>query len=313
MLHEAAGMNLPEVRMRVLKRRRDPAAVNSRLIRRPIQRMFWLFLLPMTAAFCIGFVYPFLKGLFLSFCKFKTTSKWTWVGLSNYVKAFHDESFLYSFGYTAVFAIVSLIIINVLAFAVAYALTQGIKGTNVFRTVFFMPNLIGGIVLGYIWSMIFDGILSHYGTSILLNTKLGFWGLIILMCWQQIGYMMIIYIAGLQAVPEDMLEAAKIDGCSDFKIVLKIVTPLARPSLIVTATMVLNFVWNEYIFSINFLTGSKNETLASGLYSLQATEMSGSWPVFAAAAILVSLPVLVIFFFSQKYMTSGLTSGGVKG
>ena len=115
MLHEAAGMNLPEVRMRVLKRRRDPAAVNSRLIRRPIQRMFWLFLLPMTAAFCIGFVYPFLKGLFLSFCKFKTTSKWTWVGLSNYVKAFHDESFLYSFGYTAVFAIVSLIIINVLA------------------------------------------------------------------------------------------------------------------------------------------------------------------------------------------------------
>ena len=96
MLHEAAGMNLPEVRMRVLKHRRDPAAVNSRLIRRPIQRMFWLFLLPMTAAFCIGFVYPFLKGLFLSFCKFKTTSKWTWVGLSNYVKAFHDESFLYS-------------------------------------------------------------------------------------------------------------------------------------------------------------------------------------------------------------------------
>ncbi len=181
----------------MLKRRRDPAAVNSRLIRRPIQRMFWLFLLPMTGAFCIGFVYPFLKGLFLSFCKFKTTSKWTWVGLANYGKAFADESFRYSFGYTAIFAIVSLIIINVLAFAVAYALTQGIKGTNVFRTVFFMPNLIGGIVLGYIWSMIFDGILSHYGTSILLNTKIGFWGLIILMCWQQIGYMMIIYIAGL--------------------------------------------------------------------------------------------------------------------
>ena len=151
----------------MLKRRRDPAAVNSRLIRRPIQRMFWLFLLPMTGAFCIGFVYPFLKGLFLSFCKFKTTSKWTWVGLANYGKAFADESFRYSFGYTAIFAIVSLIIINVLAFAVAYALTQGIKGTNVFRTVFFMPNLIGGIVLGYIWSMIFDGVLSHYGTSIL--------------------------------------------------------------------------------------------------------------------------------------------------
>ena len=231
MLHEAAGMNLPEVRMRVLKRRRDPAAVNSRLIRRPIQRMFWLFLLPMTAAFCIGFVYPFLKGLFLSFCKFKTTSKWTWVGLSNYVKAFHDESFLYSFGYTAVFAIVSLIIINVLAFAVAYALTQGIKGTNVFRTVFFMPNLIGGIVLGYIWSMIFDGILSHYGTSILLNTKLGFWGLIILMCWQQIGYMMIIYIAGLQSVPEELIEAAKIDGANGWQTLFHVTIPCVMPSI----------------------------------------------------------------------------------
>ena len=123
--------------------------------------------------------------------------------------------------------------------------------------------------------------------------------------WNMKGY--------FDTIPVEIEEAAKIDGSTDFQIVIKIVTPLARPSLIVTATMVLNYVWNEYIFSINFLTGSKNETLASGLYSLQATEMSGSWPVFAAAAILVSLPVLIIFFFSQKYMTSGLTSGGVKG
>ena len=163
----------------MLKRRRDPAAVNSRLIRRPIQRMFWLFLLPMTGAFCIGFVYPFLKGLFLSFCKFKTTSKWTWVGLANYGKAFADPkaSGMRS-GYTAIFAIVSLIIINVLAFAVAYALTQGIKGTNVFRTVFFMPNLIGGIVLGYIWSMIFDGVLSAITERPYCSRRrYGFWGL----------------------------------------------------------------------------------------------------------------------------------------
>ena len=123
--------------------------------------------------------------------------------------------------------------------------------------------------------------------------------------WNMKGY--------FDTIPVEIEEAAKIDGSTDFQIVIKIVTPLARPSLIVTAIMVLNYVWNEYIFSINFLTGSKNETLASGLYSLQATEMSGSWPVFAAAAILVSLPVLIIFFFSQKYMTSGLTSGGVKG
>ena len=170
-----------------MKRRRNSGSVNSYLLRRPIQHWFPVFLLPMVAAFCIGFVWPFLQGLFLSFTKFKTTSKWSWVGIENYLKAFQDQSFRYSFGYTALYAIISLVLINVLAFMVAYALTQKIKGSNLFRTVFFMPNLIGGIVLGYIWSMIFDGLLSAYSTSILTNTTWGFWGLIILMCWQQIG------------------------------------------------------------------------------------------------------------------------------
>ena len=128
-------------------------------------------------------------------------------------------------------------LINVLAFAVAYALTQGIKGSNLYRTVFFMPNLIGGIVLGYIWSMIFDGILSRYGTSILLETKYGFWGLIILMCWQQVGYMMIIYIAGLQAVPEDMLEAAKIDGANRWQQIVHVTLPSLLPTIITLTLM----------------------------------------------------------------------------
>ncbi len=213
------------------KTRRDPAAVNSRLIRRPIQRCCWLFLLPTFAAFCIGFLWPFAHGLFLSFCKFKTTRKWTWTGLENYVRALSDDSFVHSFWYTALFAIVSLLLINILAFAVAYALTQGIKGSNLFRTVFFMPNLIGGIVLGYIWSMIFDGFLSRYGTSILLKSEYGFWGSIILLCWQQIGYMMIIYIAGLQAVPEDMIEAAKIDGANSWQTLWRVTIPNVMPSI----------------------------------------------------------------------------------
>ena len=200
--------------MKQIKRKRDAAALNSRLIRRPIQRMVWLFLLPTFAAFCIGFLYPFLQGVFLSFCKFKVISQWDWVWFDNYIKAFSDSSFLHAFWFTALFAFVSVLFINTLAFAVAYALTQGIKGSNLFRTVFFMPNLIGGIVLGYIWSMIFDGILVKYNSSVVLNSKFGFWGLIILICWQQVGYMMIIYIAGLQAVPEDMLEAARIDGAT---------------------------------------------------------------------------------------------------
>ena len=204
---------------------RDPAAHSSRLIRRPIQRMVWLFLLPTFAAFCIGFLYPFFKGAFLSFCKFKLTSQWTWVGFSNYIKALSDSSFLHAFWYTALFAFVSVVFINVLAFTVAYFLTKGIRGSNLFRTVFFMPNLIGGIVLGYIWSMIFDGFLVKYNTSVVLNSTFGFWGLIILICWQQVGYMMIIYIAGLQSIPEDMLEAARIDGANNWQTLWKITIP----------------------------------------------------------------------------------------
>ena len=211
--------------MKRLHRKRDAAALSSRLIRRPIQRMVWLFLLPTFAAFCIGFLYPFLKGAFLSFCKFKLTSQWTWVGFDNYVKAFSDSSFLHAFWYTALFALVSVAFINLLAFTVAYFLTKDIKGSNLFRTVFFMPNLIGGIVLGYIWSMIFDGILVKYNTSVVLESKYGFWGLIILMCWQQVGYMMIIYIAGLQSIPEDMLEAARIDGANSWQTLWKVTIP----------------------------------------------------------------------------------------
>ena len=211
--------------MKRLHRKRDAAALSSRLIRRPIQRMVWLFLLPTFAAFCIGFLYPFLKGAFLSFCKFKLTSQWTWVGFSNYVKAFSDSTFVHAFWYTALFAFVSVLFINVLAFTVAYFLTKSIKGSNLFRTVFFMPNLIGGIVLGYIWSMIFDGILVKYDTSVVLESKYGFWGLIILICWQQVGYMMIIYIAGLQSIPEDMMEAARIDGASNWQALWKVTIP----------------------------------------------------------------------------------------
>lgn len=211
--------------MKRLHRKRDAAALSSRLIRRPIQRMVWLFLLPTFAAFCIGFLYPFLKGAFLSFCKFKLTSQWTWVGFSNYVKAFSDSTFVHAFWYTALFAFVSVLFINVLAFTVAYFLTKSIKGSNLFRTVFFMPNLIGGIVLGYIWSMIFDGILVKYDTSVVLESKYGFWGLIILICWQQVGYMMIIYIAGLQSIPEDMLEAARIDGANSWQMLWKVTIP----------------------------------------------------------------------------------------
>ena len=254
-----------------MKKKRDYTAFNSKLIRRPIKRCVWLFLLPTFAAFCIGFLYPFAKGLFLSFCKFITTRNWQWVGIDNYIKAIKDPSFLHAFWYTALFALVSLIFINLLAFMIAYALTQGIKGSNLFRTVFFMPNLIGGIVLGYIWSLIFDGILTKFGTSLLLETKYGFWGLIILMCWQQVGYMMIIYIAGLQSVPESLHEAAKIDGASKWQTLIHVTLPNMMPSITICTFLTLT---NSFkLFDQNLaLTDGRPFQMVNG-QTIKTTEM----------------------------------------
>ena len=255
----------------VESKKRDGAALNSRLIRRPIQRLYLVFLAPTFAAFCLGFLYPFVKGIFLSFCRFKTTSKWTWVGLENYVNAFKDSSFAHAFWYTALFAVVSLVVINVLSFAVAYALTRGIRGTNIFRTVFFMPNLIGGIVLGYIWAMIFDGVLSRYGTSVLLRTEYGFWGLQILMAWQQIGYMMIIYIAGLQAVPEDILEAARIDGASAWQTLWKVTIPNVMPSITICTFLTLT---NSFkLFDQNLALTAGRPFIQNAGETVKTTEM----------------------------------------
>ena len=204
---------------------------HSSMTRRSMRKWSWLFIGPVLVSFIIGFVWPFIRGVYLSFNNFKIISHPTFVGFENYIKAFSDKTFFHAFWFTALFALVSVILINLLAFAAAYALTQGIKGTNIFRTVFFMPNLIGGIVLGYLWSMIFDGILSAYQTSILMKAEYGFWGLIILILWQQIGYMMIIYIAGLQAVPGDMLEAAEIDGATRTQTLFRVVIPNVMPSV----------------------------------------------------------------------------------
>ena len=180
------------------------------MFKKPKRKLYALiFVLPTFAAFVIGFIYPFFRGIYLSFFQFQIVSKTKFVGFDNYIRAFQDESFLRSFWFTLGFVVVSVILINLIAFFVAYALTLKIRGSNVFRTVFFMPNLIGGIILGYIWHQIFDGLLRNLDMpSLVTNETLGFWGLVILMCWQQAGYMMIIYIAGFQSVPADLYEAA---------------------------------------------------------------------------------------------------------
>ncbi len=257
-----------------------------------------LFMGPVVAAFAIGFVWPFIQGIYLSFCKFRLIRDAKFIGFGNYLKALQDASFRHAFWYTALFAIVSLVIINVLAFTVAYVLTQGIKGSNLFRTVFFMPNLIGGIVLGYIWSMIFDGILSRYGTSILLESRYGFWGLVILVAWQQIGYMMIIYIAGLQAVPEDMLEAAKIDGANRTQTLFRVTIPNVMPSITICTFLGLTNGFKLFDQNLALTAGQPfiiqpdgssiktTEMLALNIYSTFYNSKSSSTGVAQAKAVL---------------------------
>ena len=234
-------------------------------------KKYWpIFLLPTMAAFLIGFIIPFIEGIYLSFCNFTTIKDAKFVGIQNYIEAFKDSNFLGSFKFTTLFAIVSLVLINVLAFLVALALTQNIKGKNIFRTVFFMPNLIGGIVLGYVWQLNFDGIFVKFDTALKLNETLGFWGLVILVGWQQIGYMMIVYIAGLQAIPGDIQEAAMIDGATRMQRLFKITIPNMMPSITICTFLTIT---NSFkLFDQNLaLTGGeplhKTEMLALNIYS----------------------------------------------
>ena len=239
--------------------------------KRQLNRYFPIFVLPTFVAFCIGFIYPFLHGIYLSFCTFKTTSDAKFVGISNYIKAFADPGFLHAFWFTALFTVVSVIAINVLAFLVAYVLTSGIRGANAFRTVFFMPNLIGGVILGYIWQLIFNGILQNYSTNIKLNATFGFWGLIILLCWQQVGYMMIIYISGLNSIPDSLYEAARVDGATRGQILLRITLPMMMPSITICTFLTLT---NSFkLFDQNLALTAGEPGIQSAGNKMESTEM----------------------------------------
>ena len=204
-------------------------------------KKYWpIFVLPTFAAFIIGFIVPFIEGIYLSFCKFTTIRDASFVGLSNYVEAFKDNTFTHAFGFTAVFAVVTLVLINVLAFAIALALTQKIKGTNIFRTIFFMPNLIGG-----------------------------FWGLVILICWQQIGYMMIVYIAGLQAIPGSLNEAAMIDGANKWQRLIHVTIPNMMPSITICTFLTITNSFKLFDQNLSLTGGEpmhQTEMMALNIY-----------------------------------------------
>lgn len=234
-----------------------------------LKKYFPIFALPTVAAFAIGFFVPFIMGIYLSFCKFTTVTDAKFVGIDNYLKIFSDKTFGHSLWYTAAFTVVSVVLINVLAFAVAMLLTKGIRGTNVFRTVFFMPNLIGGIVLGYIWQLLLNGILANYQKTLTYNAAYGFWGLVVLMCWQQIGYMMIIYISGIQNIPGELIEAAKIDGATPVQILKNVTIPMVMPSITICTFLTLTNSFKLFDQNLALTNGepsNMSELLALNIY-----------------------------------------------
>lgn len=240
------------------------------IMEKAIKKYFPIFVLPTFAAFVIGFILPFILGVYLSFCEFTTVTDASFVGLKNYIRILGDSTFTHSLWYTALFTIVSVPVINILAFAVAALLTKGIKGTNIFRTVFFMPNLIGGIILGYIWQLILNGILANYERTLTYSSAYGFWGLIILMCWQQVGYMMIIYIAGLQNIPGDLIEAAKIDGANAGQLLRHVTLPMIMPSITICSFLTLTNSFKLFDQNLALTAGepsNKSEMLALNIYN----------------------------------------------
>ncbi len=261
-----------------------------------MKRYFPIFALPTLIAFIVGFVIPFILGVYLSFCKFTTVTDAQWIGFSNYTKIFSDGDFLHALGFTVLFTIVAVITINVFAFMIALALTKGIKGTNIFRTVFFMPNLIGGIILGYIWQLIINGVLSYFGKTITFDASYGFWGMIILMNWQSIGYMMIIYVAGLQNIPGELIEAAQIDGASRWATLFKVKIPMLMSSITICTFLTLTNSFKMFDQNLALTAGApsnKTQMLALNIYKT-FYDRPGTEGVGQAKAVIFFLIVAAI-------------------
>ena len=277
------------------------------MVGKTIKKWWPIFVLPTLAAFIIGFLWPFIWGIYLSFCKFTTVQDVTFVGFSNYQKILLDNTFSHAFWLTVAFAFISSILINVLAFAIALALTKGFKGTNAFRTVFFMPNLIGGIVLGYIWQTLLNGLLSKWGQPLLaLSAKNGFIGMLILLCWQQIGYMMIIYIAGLQNVPDDLIEAAEIDGAAKWDILWKIRVPMVMSSITICVFLTLTNSFKLFDQNLALTGGDPNhatEMLALNIYQTFYARAGMQWKGYGQAKAVIFCALVIIISLVQLQAT----------
>jgi raffinose/stachyose/melibiose transport system permease protein len=269
-----------------------------------LKKYFLFFVGPALLAFMIAFVIPFIMGVMLSFSRFTTVMDITWIGFNNYIRAFSNPDFLNALRLSAAFTVVSVIIINTAAFALALLLTRGFRGTNMFRTMIFMPNLIGGIVLGYIWQFIINGFLSIFGVTITVDPKYGFWGMIILTNWQFIGYMMIIFIAGLQNIPGEILEAAKIDGAGPFTVLRKIIIPMVMPSITITLFMTITNSFKMFDQNLALTAGGPGKRTAMVALDIYNTFYSRSgWEGVGQAKSMMFFLMVVLIALVQLSIT----------
>lgn len=271
-----------------------------------IKKYFPLFVLPTLAAFTVSFIIPFVMGIYLSFNKFTTVANAKWTGIDNYVRAFKNSDFLNALWFTALFTAVSVITVNVLAFLLALALTRALRGTNIFRTIFFMPNLIGGIVLGYIWNLIINGVLNRFGVDITYSAKYGFWGLVVLTNWQLIGYMMVIYIAGLQNIPRDLGEAAEIDGATAWQSLRHVTIPMLMPSVTICTFLTLTNSFKLFDQNLALTAGAparKTSMLALDIYNTFYGR--AGWQGVGQAKAVIFFIIVAVIAFAQLKFTGG--------
>ena len=275
-------------------------------MKRSIKKYAPIFLLPITIAFLFAFAVPFVMGVGLSFADFTTVTDAKWVGFQNYIDAFTSSSdFLHSLGFTALFTVVSIITVNVFSFILALLLTRGIRGTNLFRSVFFMPNLIGGIVLGYIWNLLINAVLSSFGVDITYKAEYGFWGLVILTNWQLIGYMMVIYVAGLQNVPNDLIEAAQIDGASPLKTLFSVKIPMVMPSVTICMFLTLTNSFKMFDQNLALTAGApERETEMTALNIYNTFYGRVGWQGVGQAKAVIFFVIVGILAFLQLKITS---------
>lgn len=276
------------------------------IMKRSIKKYAPIFLLPITIAFLFAFAVPFVMGVGLSFADFTTVTDAKWVGFQNYIEAFTSSSdFLHSLVFTAFFTVVSIITVNVFSFILALLLTRGIRGTNLFRSVFFMPNLIGGIVLGYIWNLLINAVLSSFGVDITYKAEYGFWGLVILTNWQLIGYMMVIYVAGLQNVPNDLIEAAQIDGASPLKTLFSVKIPMVMPSVTICMFLTLTNSFKMFDQNLALTAGAperETEMIALNIYNTFYGRVG--WQGVGQAKAVIFFVIVGILAFLQLKITS---------